>query len=84
MDYPLCRCGSIEHRQHYFLNCPFYQDMRQDLFQTITRIPDVNLQLLINGDIDFLLYGNSSLSYEVNAEVFQAVHLFILRSKRFV
>ncbi len=72
MDSPLCRCGSIENRQHYFLNCPFYHDIRQDLFQTITNIPDANLQLLINGDIDLLLYGNSSLSYEVNAKVFSS------------
>ncbi len=46
-DSPLCRCGSIENVQHYLLNCPYYHDKRQDLFQTITQIPDVNIQLLI-------------------------------------
>ncbi len=84
VDSPMCRCGSVENRQHFFLNCPFYHNIRQDLFQTITQIPDVNIQLLLNGSLDLLLFGSSSLSYEINTDIFQAVHIYILRSKRFV
>ena len=34
---PLCRCGSIENMQHFFLQCPFYLEQRAELLDSLSR-----------------------------------------------
>jgi flagellar basal body rod protein FlgB len=50
-----------------------------DSIQTL--IPNNNN---IDINIDLLLYGNRSFSYDLNTEIFQAVHKFIIDTHRFI
>jgi hypothetical protein len=38
----------------------------------------------IDINIDLLLHGNRSFSYDLNTEIFQAVHKFIIDTHRFI
>ena len=74
-DTPLCRCGSIENTHHFFFKCPFYNIVRNDLLHEVSTLHDVSLKLL--------LYGNPNLSNDLNTRVFESVHKYILKTKRF-
>ena len=74
-DSPLCQCGSVENAQHYFFHCRKYQVQRSELMNIVSQYQTPSLTIL--------LYGNNSLSYEINTIIFEKVHKFILDSKRF-
>ena len=81
-DSPMCRCGSIENSQHFFFHCPYYQQQRNALQNVVSTfkmlfLPIIDLLLI------FFLYGESSLSYDVNMIIFENIHRFILNCKRF-
>ena len=77
VDSPACRCGApFEDAKHYFFDCPLYNDIRHELINEIAPIADFNLQNI--------LYGNSELHLDDNIAIFDAVHLFITNSMRFV
>ena len=60
---------------YYFIECPLYIDLRLDLFSTISIFTDAS--------IETILYGNPELSLEQNKVVFDAVHLYMLKTMRF-
>ncbi|MCG7879453.1 MAG: reverse transcriptase domain-containing protein [Candidatus Thiodiazotropha taylori] len=72
---PLCSCGSIEDNQHYFFHCRQYQRQRTEFLNEIARYATPTLSLF--------LYGDPSLSYEINATIFKNVHKYITDTKRF-
>ena len=75
-DNPGCLCGfNYENAYHFFLECPFYNNIRRYLF----------LVLRIYGDIDLnvIIYGNENLSLVQNIDICTAVHNFIRDSHRF-
>ncbi|MEW8546021.1 MAG: reverse transcriptase domain-containing protein, partial [Candidatus Thiodiazotropha sp.] len=74
-DSPLCRCGSIENAQHFFFHCTFYQAQRNELLNAVSpyQYPTLNL----------FLYGDLSLSQEINKTIFDIVYKFVVDSKRF-
>ena len=74
-DSSMCRCGSIENSQHFFFHCPYYQQQRNALLNVVSTYHRPAL--------DLLLYGESSLSYDVNIILFENIHRFILNCKRF-
>ena len=74
-DSPLCSCGSIENSQHYFFHCRNYQAIRHDLLNSISLIQNPSLHLL--------LYGDPALPEESNRSIFDHVHNYILKSRRF-
>ena len=74
-DSPMCRCGSIENSQHFFFHCPYYQQQRNALLNVVSTYDRPTL--------DLLLYGESSLSYDVNMIIFENIHRFIWNCKRF-
>lgn len=76
-DNPLCRCNSaeMENVHHFFFKCRLYLEQRNLLFQTVHQFCDVSLKVL--------LYGDQSLNFETNCIIFEAVHRYIERSKRF-
>ena len=74
-DTPLCRCGSIENTHHFFFKCPFYNIVRNDLLHKVSTLHEVSLKLL--------LYGNQNLSNDLNTRIFESVHKYILKTKRF-
>ena len=71
----MCRCGSIENSQHFFFHFPYYQQQRNALLNVVSTYHRPTL--------DLLLYGESSLSYDVNMLIFENIHRFILNCKRF-
>lgn len=74
-ESPICRCGSIENSQHFFFHCPYYQPHRNLLLNVVSTYH--------NPTLDLFLYGESSLSYDINVIIFNNVQQFILNSKRF-
>ena len=75
VDSPLCRCGSIETTTHFFLECSRYDHIRPILYDRINQLTSLSLHTL--------LYGDETKSFQINIEIFKAVHKFIEGSKRF-
>ena len=76
IDDPTCICSNaVEDNEHYFLNCPLYYVQRQKLFDTITPITELNIDIILN--------GTSELSYNNNIAIIDAVHEYIKESDRF-
>ena len=74
-DSPLCSCGDIETSEHYFLQCCRYHLQRHEMLSNISQLCHVS--------IDVLLFGDISLSNEINSRIFSPVQKFIRDSKRF-
>ena len=72
---PLCRSGSVESTQHYFLDCLFHRDLRLSLSQS----PNVITTFTLNT----ILFGDENLSLLENQRIFNSVHTYIRNSKRF-
>ena len=65
VDSPLCACGSIEDTNHCSFNCVQYNDIRQQLINSISDFCDPTLNLL--------LYGDRNLTYEQNKNIMVSV-----------
>ena len=75
-DSSQCDCGAlVENAQHYFLECPFFNENRISLFNQIGELTIINTNIL--------LYGNAELNMDENKRVFDAVHEYIISTKRF-
>ena len=75
---PRCQCGyEFEDPRHFFFNCPIYQEPREKLFRDIAAITDNNI------DLEMLLYGDNTLSFQNNKRIFDSIHLFLNETKRF-
>lgn len=72
---PYCSCGAVENNKHFLLECPAFNDIRQDMLNEIISVT--------NPTVDILLFGNTALNDEANSFIFRSVQKFILRSKRF-
>lgn len=77
---PNCICGEVESNNHFLLECPRYNLLREDL------LSDVRQLILPASTITsrLLLYGDSTLSVENNCSIFKEVQKYIKKSKRFV
>ena len=73
---PNCVCGAVENNNHYLLRCPRYDDIRNEMINVVMRHTNVT--------VDTLLYGNVTLSVNVNQEIFKAVHKYIGKTKWFM
>ena len=77
IDYQNCPCGHPkEDANHFFMKCPTFSNLRLDLFNSISVYSKISLKII--------LYGNNSLDLEKNKFIVDAVHSFIVDSKRFV
>ena len=72
---PYCSYGAVENNKHFLLECPVFNDIRQDMLNEVISVT--------NPTIDILLFGNTALNDEDNSYIFRSVQKFILRSKRF-
>ena len=73
---------SLEDNNHFLLICPKFNNLRFILLNSIQiLIPNNNN---IDIDIDLLLHGTRACSYDLNTEIFQAVHKFIIDTHRFI
>ena len=73
---PFCSCNSeIENAEHYFFRCPKYVNERITMFRETHSFHPLNLNKLLTGD--------SNLTIENNAKIFEAVQKYIKNTKRF-
>ena len=77
IDSPKCNSNSaeIENAYHFFFICQLYNHLRVELRQSITQYCDMTLDVLLRGD--------ERLSTNINSTLFEAVHKYIQKSKRF-
>ena len=76
IDNSNCDCGNPnETAHHYFLECPLFNHERASLTNHLVGLTTVTLS--------HLLYGNKALNMNENKRVFEAVHEYIARTKRF-
>ena len=97
--YPLIfqsNCPNCNHRTedatHYFLKCQHFAAHREELYAGITSVlaPNVHHNLLtpqsaqdLKDYLHIILYGSDHVSYEENCLIFDNVHNFITKTKRF-
>ena len=71
-----CNCGfHLESPKHYFIDCPLFAVPRVDLRNSIENFTAFN--------INTVLFGMKDLSIDQNKLICEAVHKFILETKRF-
>ena len=83
---PLCPINDgVEDREHYFLLCHMYDDIRRDLLNGVNAIllPHGMGNLSKDELVNILLYGHESLSFEMNAKILSATLEYIQVSQRF-
>ena len=68
-----CSCGEIESTKHFLLQCPLYQDLRQNSLFTLP----------FNINLKTILYGDTNLNFVQNRDIFLAVQKYIVLSKQF-
>ena len=74
---PFCQCGDVETVEHFLLKCQNYDNLR------ITLATKANILGLASFGINDLLYGNDKLNEANNLKLFNAVHEFLEKTKRF-
>ena len=75
VESPNCMCGAEkESIKHYLLECPRYEELRNELFKKIDFVQSISEKELLDGDREF----NS----EKNKIIILDVQTFILKSKR--
>ena len=75
VDSPYCTCGDIEDIHRFLCVCHQFRDLRRDLINSVSVICQPNLNVLLCGDI--------SLTFDQNKQIVKAVQEFIIESKRF-
>ena len=91
IESPSCICSQqYEDTLHYFLFCPRFTTQRARLLNTVCHViaPGINPALIVHEASDILLNiflkGSIDLSDKDNVIIFEAVHVYISESKRFV
>jgi hypothetical protein len=67
---------------HVLFICPKLNNLRFILLDSIQTLIPNNTNIDIN--IDLLLHENRSFPYDLNTEICQAVHKFIIDTNRFI
>ena len=81
---PLCACGmDKEDNEHFFLHCPQFDLMRQNLFGQLSHIPGSTLNLDDKPLCELLLFGDPRFSVASNSKILEATISFIKNTKRF-
>lgn len=78
IESPSCTCEKVEDTYHYFFSCIKYARARDELFNNVFKIRNLNI---VNTHV--LLWGDVTVSDSVNETLFSMVHLFIKKSERF-
>ena len=68
-------CSSLKNDNHFFFICQLYNHLKVELRQSITQYSNMSLDVLLRGD--------ERLSTNINSIIFEAVHKYIQKSKRF-
>ena len=76
IENPTCDCGSsTEDNSHFLLECMFYDQQRQSMFNKLHDFGLITTNLLLFGDLN--------LSFEQNRTILEAVQVFLKESGRF-
>ena len=75
VNSPFCACGAIEKAYRFFFMCGRYTNQRNDLFHDLNFMQNINLKLLLFGDV--------SRSIEDNTGIFEAVQKVYWKAKKF-
>ena len=75
IDSPLCFCGRPVTTKHYLFDCNRFDNLCQEMMQSISQLCEPTLNTLS--------YGVTNLSDETNRQLFIIIQEYILRSKRF-
>lgn len=71
-----CECGNLcENSYHFFFDCPIYVVQRNKMYQ--------DLSMLNYIDLDILMYGSEDLSPDSNKHIFDVVYRYIQATERF-
>ena len=76
VESPASVCGEIEDTYHYIFTFPLYDSQRSRLFDVLRPIASL--------DLNTVLFGNDSLSDDVNQQIFRNVPTYISKTKRFI
>ena len=81
---PLCNCGmAIEDIAHYLLHCPRFNQLRRDLFDTVTEVLGFDIVNLNSGTLcNLLLYGSSNLTLVDRRIIIEATINYIKKTNR--
>ena len=81
---PLCNCGmAIEDIAHYLLQCPRFNQLRRDLFDTVTEVLGSDIVNLNSGTLcNLLLYGSSNLTLVDRRIIIEATTDYIKTTNR--
>ena len=90
-DSASCACGFTDETEaHYLLYCPQYEQAKQNLFLSITRlIPHIypTVQSLKDDRpssiLRLLLHGSNTLSNSLNEKIFAEMHAYIQSTNHF-
>jgi len=81
---PICKCGQeFETTSHFLLHCPLYSDVRKTF---LNKIKSIKSNLIDKNDsnlVNILLYGDMSLTTEINPSILNSTIDFLLESRRF-
>ena len=82
---PFCNCGvAKEDNEHFFLHCPLFDELRQDLLGQLSQIFNKDVLNLDPRELcHLILYGSSSLSMIDNRIIIEATIQCTKNSERF-
>ena len=75
IDSPLFICGRPETTKHYLFECNRFNNLPQEMMQSIFQLCEPTMNAL--------LYGVTDLSDETNRQLFMIIQEYIIRTKRF-
>ena len=75
IDNDLCNCGNSETAFHFFLECPLYIIFRNDIQMKTMFLPNLSLNIILNGDVDSCA--------QRNIDIHSAVSKYIFKTNRF-
>ena len=79
-----CACnGGAETTTHFLLVCPFFTVQRNELIGIVSEILKNFTDLTIINQVDFLLYGLSSLNKFQNHDILNATLSYMKKTRRF-
>ena len=83
---PLCNCGTaIEDNAHYLLHCPRFNQLRRDLFDTVTEVLGSDIANLKSGTLcNLLLYGSSNMTLVDNRIIIGATIDYIKKTNMLI
>ena len=81
---PICDCGAAnEDNEHYLLHCPRFNQLREDLFGTVTEVSGIDIANLDSETLcNLLLYGSPYMNMIDNRIIIEATIEYIKKTNR--